>query len=105
MATGVTPAVAWTTCCSPWSVDDRGSTFLLVRAFAQKPPTGRGTLNPGEGLVLLRLDTAALMGYTGAVFQSFFGSAWGVVISTVSLLFWTVVPMLLGLRAFRRKNF
>ena len=83
--------------------------IVLMQAYPiERALIGLSILNPvdlSRILVLLRLDTAALMGYTGAVFQGFFGSAWGGVISTVSLLFWTVAPMLMGLRAFRRKNF
>lgn len=83
--------------------------IIMMQAYPiERALIGLSVLNPvdlSRILVLLRLDTAALMGYTGAVFQAFFGGVWGVAISTVSLLLWTVVPMLLGLRAFRRKNF
>jgi Cu-processing system permease protein len=83
--------------------------IIMMQAYPiERALIGLSVLNPvdlSRILVLLRLDTAALMGYTGAVFQAFFGGAWGVAISTASLLLWTVVPMLLGLRAFRRKNF
>ncbi len=56
-------------------------------------------------LVLLQLDTAALMGYTGALFRAFLGSATGALISVAALLAWVAVPVALGLLAFRRKNF
>ncbi len=56
-------------------------------------------------LVLLQLDTAALMGYTGAVFQRYFGSNLGILASLGSLLIWTGLPVYLGLRSFKRKNF
>lgn len=83
--------------------------IILMQAYPiERALIGLSVLNPvdlSRILVLLRLDTAALMGYTGAVFQRFFGSAWGVSISTVSLLLWAAVPTLFGLRAFRRKNF
>ena len=51
------------------------------------------------------LDTAALMGYTGALFQQFFGTAWGNGLSIAALLLWATVPALLSLRAYRRKDF
>lgn len=83
--------------------------IVLMQAYPiERALIGLSILNPvdlSRILVLLRLDTAALMGYTGAVFQTFFGSVWGGAISTLSLLIWTVVPTLMGLRAFRRKNF
>lgn len=56
-------------------------------------------------LVLLQLDAAALMGYTGAVFQRFFGTPWGVVISTGSLLLWLLLSISSTLATFRRKDF
>ncbi len=65
-------------------------------------------LNPvdlGRVLPLLQLDTAALMGYTGAVFERFFGGALGEAVTTMALLFWCVGPLLLAHRVFRRKDF
>jgi Cu-processing system permease protein len=59
----------------------------------------------GRILLLLRFDIAALMGYTGAVFERFFGSARGVALSAIALLLWTAVPLAIGLRRFRRKDF
>jgi Cu-processing system permease protein len=65
-------------------------------------------LNPvdlARVLMLLTLDAAALMGYTGAVFGRFFGAAPGIAAAGVALLLWTAVPFLLGLRGFNRKDF
>jgi len=65
-------------------------------------------LNPidlGRVLLLLQLDIAALMGYTGAVFRRFFGSEMGVITSAVALVAWTGAPLWLGLRQFKRKDF
>jgi len=56
-------------------------------------------------LLLLSLDTAALMGYTGAVFQRFFGTSWGIALAAVTLLFWVAGPLAVGMRRFRRKDF
>lgn len=56
-------------------------------------------------LILLRLDVAALMGYTGATFERFFGSAWGTGLSVAALAAWTVVPVLLAQRSYRRRDF
>jgi Cu-processing system permease protein len=55
-------------------------------------------------LLLLRFDVAALLGYTGAVFAHFFGGA-GILVATAALLAWIAVPLGLGARAFRRKDF
>jgi Cu-processing system permease protein len=43
-------------------------------------------------LILLKLDISALLGYTGAVFQNFFGTQFGIIISSAMLLFWVLVP-------------
>ncbi len=56
-------------------------------------------------LILLKLDVSALMGYTGATLQHFFGSAFGMVYSMGFLMIWAVMPTLLALRVFNRKNF
>lgn len=56
-------------------------------------------------LVLLKLDISALMGYTGAVFQRFFGSTTGMAIAIVALLTWTMLPMLAIRRIALKKDF
>jgi Cu-processing system permease protein len=56
-------------------------------------------------LILLRLDVSALMGYTGAVFERFFGSTGGALLASMALVMWTGVPLLLGARRFQRKDF
>ncbi len=86
---------------------------LFFIALAQAYPIDRAVivaslLNPidlSRILVLLQLDTAALMGYTGALFRNFLGSGVGLLVAVGALLVWVIGPALLGLRAFRRKNF
>ena len=56
-------------------------------------------------MILLKLDISALLGYTGALFQNFFGSGWGMIISMSMLLFWTLIPVWLLLRMARKKDF
>jgi Cu-processing system permease protein len=56
-------------------------------------------------LVLIALDASALMGYTGAVFQQFFGGTTGLVVAIGSLTAWMLAPGLLALRSFSRKDF
>src|SRR5690606_31414125 len=87
--------------------------LLFVIARAQAYPIDRAViaaslLNPidlSRILVLLRLDTAALMGYTGALFRTFLGSTGGQLLAVGALLLWVAAPALLGLRAFKRKDF
>ncbi len=55
-------------------------------------------------MMLLQLDIAALMGYTGAFYQDFFGSSLGVIFSSGTLLFWIVLPLLAALRVFNKKD-
>lgn len=55
-------------------------------------------------VVMLTFDYAALMGYTGAVFQKFFGGTLGIAVAAASLLLWTAIPFGLGARAFARKD-
>ena len=52
-------------------------------------------LNPvdlSRVLILLKLDISALLGYTGAVFQKFFGTNFGLLLSSAMLIVWVVVP-------------
>ncbi|MBU3740781.1 MAG: ABC transporter permease [Candidatus Kapabacteria bacterium] len=55
-------------------------------------------------IVMLTFDYAALMGYTGAVFQQFFGTTTGIMVSTLSLALWTLIPVYAGYRTFCRKD-
>ncbi|MGL1888929.1 MAG: hypothetical protein OCD76_20620, partial [Reichenbachiella sp.] len=56
-------------------------------------------------LILLKLDIAALLGYTGALFQNFFGSNWGGIVSTGMLVAWVILPVLNFLRLANKKDF
>jgi Cu-processing system permease protein len=89
-----------------------GLVLLVVLAFGdyplESPLLVLTLLNPvdlGRVLLLLQFDIAALMGYTGAVFQRFFGDALGMATATVALLIWVVLPLTIGLRWFRRRDF
>jgi Cu-processing system permease protein len=65
-------------------------------------------LNPidlGRILLLLNLEVSALMGYTGAVFQEFFGSGKGQFATLAALAVWVLVPAILGERSFGGKDF
>lgn len=56
-------------------------------------------------LILLKLDISALMGYTGAVFQQFFGTYIGMTLSLIMLLLWTVLPLWRMCRLSMKKDF
>jgi len=55
-------------------------------------------------LIILKIDLAALLGYTGAVYQQFFGSVGGMLVSLVALSLWTLVPAWGAVRTFARKD-
>ena len=56
-------------------------------------------------LIVLQTDSAALMGYTGAVVEQFLGSGIGIAVATAGLGVWIAVPAWLALRAFERRDF
>lgn len=69
---------------------------------------GLMALNPvdlARVLVLLQLDVAALLGYTGAVFARAFAGAAGAGLAALALAAWIAVPLAFAARAFRRKDF
>lgn len=89
-----------------------GMVLLLVSALAnhpmERPMLGLMMANPvdlGRVLLLLRFDISALLGYTGAVFQQFFGGVRGAGIGATALLLWICFPLLLAARSFSRKDF
>jgi Cu-processing system permease protein len=55
-------------------------------------------------LILLQLDIAALMGYTGALYQQFFGSGLGVAFTLFMLMVWFLAPLWISLRVFKKKD-
>lgn len=56
-------------------------------------------------LILLKLDISALMGYTGAVFQQFFGTSLGLISSLMVLCLWVLLPCWRMNRKLRKKDF
>jgi Cu-processing system permease protein len=72
------------------------------------PLIGLTLLNPvdlGRVFLLLQLDTAALLGYTGAVFERFFGTMLGAATAACALALWCAGPLALAQRRFRTKDF
>lgn len=56
-------------------------------------------------LVLLKLDISVLMGYTGAVYRNFFGTLTGIILSIFFLFIWAVIPAIISMRIFSKKDF
>jgi Cu-processing system permease protein len=89
-----------------------GVVLAVATAFRDWPieraMLGAMLLNPidlARTVLLVRLDAAALMGYTGAVFRAALGTTAGAVIATITLGLWVALPWWLGARAFDRKDF
>jgi Cu-processing system permease protein len=87
--------------------------FLLLLMYFQEYPLedfalAASVLNPidlSRTLILLKLDISALLGYTGAVFKSFFGTTKGSIISFGVLLAWVILPVWGMLRLASKKDF
>ena len=56
-------------------------------------------------LILLKLDISVLLGYTGAVFKSFFGTQKGLIIAFLILTLWVIVPLRLMVWQGSKKDF
>ncbi|MGV1012232.1 MAG: ABC transporter permease subunit [Flavobacterium sp.] len=54
--------------------------------------------------ILLHLDVSAMMGYTGAIFKDFFGTAIGLFVSFLLLSLWVIIPFFISLRKFNKKD-
>jgi Cu-processing system permease protein len=55
-------------------------------------------------MVLMKMDISALMGFTGAVFQDFFSTDYGLIIALSVLMVWVIWPVALATRIFRKKD-
>ena len=88
-----------------------GLVLFLLFQFAdyplEKPMIAISALNPidlGRVLIMLQMDVAAMLGYTGAVLKEFFGSTRGIIFAFIVLLFWIAMPLFLSLRKFKSKD-
>jgi len=82
--------------------------FVLGDYPIEKPMLALTMLNPidlARITVLLEFDISALMGYTGAVFNRFFGSFYGMITAIASMLIWLVLPLYGATRRFRKMDF
>jgi Cu-processing system permease protein len=89
-----------------------GMVLLIVYYFEdyplEKAMIALSIINPidlARILFLIKFNISALMGYTGAVFQNFFGSMLGVVLSILFLLIWIFVPVYFSTKSFLKKDF
>ena len=89
-----------------------GIILFIIVYFQQypleKPVLILSMLNPvdiARIFVILQLDISALLGYTGTIFKRFFDTWFGMVVSFSVMIVWTLLPLLLGLRKFSRKDF
>lgn len=65
------------------------------------------SLNPidlGRIFIMLQMDISTLMGYTGATYKDFFGSNIGLFYTLGIMLVWMIVPVLLAVRSFNKKD-
>jgi len=88
-----------------------GLVLFILFQFSDYPVEkfmiGVSALNPidlARVLIILKMDVSVMLGYTGAVFQDFFGNQWGIIISGIILTAWAVFPLMLSLRRFNRKD-
>ncbi|MCB0647723.1 MAG: ABC transporter permease [Saprospiraceae bacterium] len=77
-----------------------GFTLLLLFLFKDYPldkfTIGAVITNPidlARILITMNLDVSAMMGYTGAVMSKFLGKGIGMVVITISLILWTLIPL------------
>lgn len=88
-----------------------GLVLLLLFQFAdypmEKPMIAITAFNPidlGRILIMLQMDVAAMLGYTGAVFKQFFGSTMGIAFTILVLSLWICLPIYWSLRQFKSKD-
>ena len=89
-----------------------GAVLLVSTVYSDYPlervMLGLTLANPvdlARTLIVLQTDSAALMGYTGAVVEHFLGSGIGIAVASAGLGVWIAVPAWLALRAFERRDF
>ena len=88
-----------------------GLVLLILFAFSDYPMEKftllLSALNPidlGRIFIMLKMDVSALMGYTGALYKDFFGSGTGLLFTGGIMLLWAVIPLLLAIKIFKRKD-
>lgn len=73
----------------------------------EKPMLALSLLNPidlSRLLIILKMEASAMMGFTAAVFREFLGSNLGAWVGIAVLLLWVLLPTVIALRIFNRKD-
>ena len=81
--------------------------FMFSDYPLEKPMLIMAALNPvdlARIFIMLQMDVSALMGYTGAIYQAFFGSVGGSIYTLAALSVWLLIPIALTNRIFRSKD-
>ncbi len=88
-----------------------GIVLLILFSFSDYPlekfTLFISSLNPidlGRIFIMLKMDVSALMGYTGALYKDFFGSASGMLYTLFIMLLWMLVPLWLAVKTFNKKD-
>src|ERR1043166_914343 len=88
-----------------------GLILLILFSFSDYPLEKLtlllSALNPidlGRIFIMLKMDVSALMGYTGALYQDFFGSLAGMLFTMGIMLIWIMLPLYRAVRDFRKKD-
>lgn len=82
--------------------------FIFDAYPLEKAAIGLSMSNPvdlARIMVMLRLEAAALLGYTGAVFNKFFGTGIGIALSAAVMLLWILIPLQRFIYKASRKDF
>lgn len=88
-----------------------GLVLLVLFQFAdyplETPMILLTMLNPvdlSRIFMLLQIDMAAMLGFTGAVFQKYFSGIAGQLISAAVLLMWVFIPLWISVRKFNKRD-
>jgi Cu-processing system permease protein len=88
-----------------------GLVLLILFSFSDYPMenftlvlSGMNPIDLGRIFIMLKMDVSALMGYTGALYKDFFGSAAGILFTTGVMLLWITLPLWLAVRVFKKKD-
>src|SRR5687767_7361214 len=88
-----------------------GIVLLILFSFSDYPMEKftllLSSLNPidlGRIFIMLKMDVSAMMGYTGALYKDFFGSATGMLFTVSVMLLWMLIPLWLAVRTFNKKD-
>ncbi len=88
-----------------------GIVLMILFSFSDYPldkiTLVLAALNPidlGRIFLMLQMDISALMGYTGATYKEFLGSGTGMIFTFSIMMLWTIIPVWLAKRIFRKKD-